>query len=248
MTSAIALFGNQSFFEVAANSSKKTFPPAIQQICQQGQLPFSNLAFSIFTDFQSNCAAIGTDHGRLSWDNSDPQELLASLLGDWFYSFNDTNSAEIALLASMYISNRAMLTQTATAAQAFSSRRIRFGAGMLVPLPLKTLAGTVIVSILIFLQLLGLSILTYYIYQLPTWTHALDAVEVARMAIGLNDSVMPPLTRGGEVDLAKLNKIDGLVGLDEDRANMALGGPGVITRRHATKPEKKRHGNEGFRR
>ncbi|KAJ5185597.1 hypothetical protein N7491_006535 [Penicillium cf. griseofulvum] len=94
----------------------------------------------------------------------------------------------MALLASMYISNRAMLTQTATPAHAFSGREITFGAGMLVSLPLKTLAGTVVVSIVIFLQLLGLSVLAYYIYQLPTWTHALDSVEVARMAIGLKDS------------------------------------------------------------
>ncbi|KAJ5827341.1 hypothetical protein N7447_004104 [Penicillium robsamsonii] len=242
MTSAIALFGNQSFFEVAANSTNKTFPPAIQQICQQGRIPFSNLAIAIFGDFQGDCYAIAADNNRLSWGSPDPQEWLAAFLGNWFYSFNNTNDAELALLASMYVSNRAMLTQTVTGSFAFSARQIKFGGGMLVPLPQKTLAGTVVVTILIFLQLLGLLALTYYIYQLPTWTHALDAVAVARMSIGLNDPVMRELAHGGEIDQAKLKKIDGLVGLDNDMANVVLGGPEVITRRHAMKPKKKADG------
>ncbi|KAJ6188119.1 hypothetical protein N7519_003027 [Penicillium mononematosum] len=237
MTSAIALFGNQSFFEVAANSSNQTFPPAVQQICQQGRLPFSNLAFTIFGNFQSDCSKIATDRS-FSSGFADPEEKLAGLIGDWFSSFNNTNSAEMALLASMYVSNRVMLTRTVTASFSFSARKIWFGAGMLVPLPLKTLAGTVVVSILIFLQLLGLAALTYYIYRLPTWTHALDAVAVAQLSIGLKDSVARELGNGYEINENKLNKVDGLVGLDEDRAKVALGSPGVITRGHAMKPKK----------
>ncbi|KAJ5237081.1 hypothetical protein N7489_007172 [Penicillium chrysogenum] len=72
---------------------------------------------------------------------SDPEERLAGLTGDWFSSFNDTDSAEMALLASMYVSNRVMLTRTVTASFSFSARKIWFGAGMLVPLPLKTHCG-----------------------------------------------------------------------------------------------------------
>jgi hypothetical protein len=237
MTSAIALYGNQSFFEVAANSSNQTFPPAVQQICQQGRLPFSNLAFTIFGNFQSDCSKIATDRS-FSSGFSDPEAKLAGLIGDWFSSFNNTNSAEMALLASMYVSNRVMLTRTVTASFTFSARKIWFGAGMLVPLPLKTLAGTVVVSILIFLQLLGLAALTYYIYHLPTWTHALDAVAVAQLSIGLKGSVVRELGHGYEISENKLNKIDGLVGLDEDRAKVALGSLGVVTRGHAMKPKK----------
>lgn len=96
-----------------------------------------------------------------------------------------------------------------------------------------------VVSTLIFLQLLGLVALTYYIYRLPTWTHALDAVAVAQLSIGLKDSVVRELGHGYGIDKNKLNKIDGLVGLDEGRAKVALGSAGVITRGHAMKPRKK---------
>jgi hypothetical protein len=148
----------------------------------------------------------------------------------------------MALLASMHVSNRVMLTRTVTASFSFSARKIRFGAGMLVPLPLKTLAGMVVVSTLIFLQLLGLVALTYYIYRLPTWMHALDAVAVAQLSIGLKDPVVRELGHGYGIDENKLNKIDGLLGLDEDRAKVALGSPGEVTRGHAMKPRKKGNG------
>ncbi|KAJ5541954.1 hypothetical protein N7461_007957 [Penicillium sp. DV-2018c] len=239
MTSAIALFGNQSWFEVAADSSNRTFPPAVQQICQQGRIPFSNLAYSIFESFRGVCSAIATD--RSMW--SDTDEALSVLLGDWVYSFNNTNTAEMALLTSMYLANRAMLTQTAAAMFEFSSRAIYFGRGMLMPLPVKTLAGTAVVSILIFLQLLGLAFVAWYIYRLPTWTPALDAVAIARIGIGLKD-IIPELGNGDGVNQVKLKDVDGWIGLDEEQAKLKLGGSGVICRRHARQREKKRQGKK----
>lgn len=109
---------------------------------------------------------------------------------------------------------------------------------MLVPFPVKTLAGTAVVSIFIFLQLVGLAYVTYYIYQLPTWTAALDAVAIARIGVGLRHNELPPLGDGEEVVGAMLNKVDGWIGLDAGEARLTLGGPGVITRRHATKKVK----------
>ncbi|PLB37508.1 uncharacterized protein BDW47DRAFT_117926 [Aspergillus candidus] len=237
MTTAIALFGNQSFFEMAANASDKTFPPAAQQICQQGRLPFSNLGITVFNDFQRMCGSLisgvfGSPIG------GEPDEVLTSLIGNWVSSFNDTTAAELGLIAGMYLSNRAMLTQTVTASSTFSARKIHFGAGMLVPFPVKTLAGTAVVSIFIFLQLVGLAYVTYYIYQLPTWTAALDAVAIARIGVGLRHNELPPLGDGEEVVGAMLNKVDGWIGLDAGEARLTLGGPGVITRRHATKKVK----------
>lgn len=189
MMSAISIFGNQSFFYIAANSTNQTYPQPIVQICQSGRIPFSTFTLTKFSRFQGICRLNGIGEDALY--ASAPEENLAGLLGEWLYNFGDPGTAEEALAASMYLTNRASLTQTISASFPFSARKIYFGAGMLVPLPRKTMAGTVVVTVLIFLQLAGLAYVTYYIYHLPSWTHALDAVAVARIGASMDRSVLP---------------------------------------------------------
>ncbi|KAL5042433.1 hypothetical protein BDW71DRAFT_200563 [Aspergillus fruticulosus] len=240
MTSAIAIFGNQSFFHVAANSSNKTYPPAAAQICQQDKIPFSNLGFTIFNEFQKLCSFINTVP-RLSII-SDSDSGVSALLGTWVYGFNDTSAAEEALSAAMYLSNRAMLTQTVAASFPFSAREIMFGPGMMMPLPAKTVAGTVVISLLIFLQLLGLAYVTYFIYKLPTWSHSLDAVAVARIGACLKQSDLQPLGHGAVVDEGRLNRVDGWVGLEVvgSETRLGVGAPDLVRREHAEKSSPKK--------
>lgn len=235
MTSAIAMFGNQSFFHIAANSSKESFPPPAAQICQQDKIPFSNLGFTIFGEFEKMCSFIYTAP-RISI-LSDSDSGLSALLGSWIFGFNDTSAAEEALSASIYLSNRAMLMQTVAASFPFSAREIMFGPGMMVPLPAKTVAGTAIISSLIFLQLLGLTYVTYFIYKLPTWSVSLDAIAVARIGACLEQTVLQPLGQGAVVDEARLNKVAGWVGLEEVGSAMRLGvgAPDLIGKEHAGK-------------
>lgn len=240
MTSAIALFGNQSFFHIAANSSNETFPPPAAQICQQDRIPFSNLGFTIFREFQSMCSFISTAP-RLSI-LSEPDSGLSALLGSWVFGFNDTSAAEEALSAGVYLSNRAMLTQTVAASYPFSARKISLGPGMMVPLPAKTVAGTVVITFLILVQLLGLAYLTYFIYKLPTWSVSLDATAVARIGACLDPGDLLPLGQGAEMDEVWLNKVDGWIGLEEmdSATRLGIGAPGLIKREHAEKSTKEK--------
>lgn len=99
----------------------------------------------------------------------------------------------------MYLSNRAMLTQKVTGSFAvraqYPFRRWNAGA-----LACETLADrTVVFSIFIFLQLVGLAYVTYYIYQLSAWTVALDVVAIARIGVGLRNGELPPLENVAKV-------------------------------------------------
>lgn len=111
MTSAIAIFGNQSFFYTAANSSNSTSLSPTVQICQQGNIPFSRLGRFILDEFGALCNDIDSDSRGQRVDEDD----LAQFLESWIIGFNDTDSSEGALGASMYFASQAMLDQTANA-------------------------------------------------------------------------------------------------------------------------------------
>ncbi|KAK2755085.1 hypothetical protein FQN54_006614 [Arachnomyces sp. PD_36] len=242
MTSAIAMFGNQSFFYIAANSTDESHPPPHVQICQSGNLPFSSYRGIHFSFFQQYCTGAG-----LPGSSDHPMKDWTDLLANWFDGFNDIQNAENALVRSMFLSNRATLTQTVYATLPFGARAIYFGPGTYLPLPYKTLAGTIIVSVLLFLQVLGLAFLTYYIYHVPTWTLSLNALSVARIGATMNENgELEGLDNGYNVNEQNLTKINGLVGLRDDDeaftsdARIQLGGPHAIKREHATKTKKER--------
>lgn len=238
MTSAMALFGNRTFFHVAATSTNKTFPPATEQICQQGRIPFSTYTFSKFNDFQARCAFASTKEGGL-YTTDDPDSDVVTLIGAWINSFVQADITDQALTASMYLSNRAFLTQAVPASFPFSARKIMFGRGTLVPIPAKTVAGTVIVSLLLLIQLAGLAFVMWYIYQFPTWTPSLDAVSVARIGASMKVADLPPLgEQVSVVDETKLNKVKGFIALNESGTALQLGGPRLITREHVVKRTK----------
>lgn len=237
MNSAIAMFGNQSFFYVAANSSNETYPPPDVQICQSGNIPFSPFTSAHFSRFQDRCSDVGVRQGNYGHY---PMEDITALLGSWFYGLHNPRQAETALTVGMYLSNRATLTQAVTFSLPSGPRGIRSDPGVSVPLPYKTVAGTIIVSVFIFLQLLGLAFLTYYIYHVPTWTHALDALSVARIGATMNRTgELLDLDDGTKVDERDLADVNGLVGLRDDDgpsiadARIQLGGPGLVARKHA---------------
>ncbi|RMJ25443.1 hypothetical protein PHISP_03678 [Aspergillus sp. HF37] len=101
-----------------------------------------------------------------------------------------------------------------------------------------TVTGVVVVTVWIFVQLLGLALVTYYIYHLPSWAHSLDALSVARIGASMDRSKLPQLDEGTEVNDLRLVNTNGIIGLRDDvddNAFIQLGGPGMVTRRHAAR-------------
>ena len=67
-----------------------------------------------------------------------------------------------------------------------TGRFIRTSPGVAVPRPVLSRSSVIIMSVLIGLQLLGLVYLTYYLYRIPSWSNQLDAMAMARIGASLD--------------------------------------------------------------
>ena len=72
MTSALAMFGKDSFFYVASNSTGSSYPSALQQICQAGNIPFTRLdklyGDYLYTDLFRACSYINDPYSGAADD------------------------------------------------------------------------------------------------------------------------------------------------------------------------------------
>lgn len=117
-----------------------------------------------------------------------------------------------------YHANEAMLVQTAQKTEAYTARPLYTAPGQYIPKPEMSFAGLVLISVLVLLQMVGLLCLTWYIYQVPTWTAMLDALAVARITNSLDKGNIPAIGSMSNKYLQRLKSIDALVGVVETGA------------------------------
>ena len=154
MTAALAMFGNESFFYVARNSSSSSFPGPTSQICQAGNIPFTRLTTFADIEYQYVYAACNNINSVYSEENVEgDNSALELMLFQWFSIFNRTgtkdsqghayagNFAKEALEVAMFFANEAWLTQTAAATQPFGARNIYTSPGSPVFRLLRRLLG-----------------------------------------------------------------------------------------------------------
>lgn len=209
MTSTIAMFGNNSFFHLAANSSNFTYPSVLWQIYQQDKTPFTRL--NLLESDGYNAMAQYTPQTSPSSDIE-----LATYLGGWSYTFADTDFAAHALEAGMFFANQALMSITVRVEGALQARPIFTAPGLAVLKPVMSIAQVTIVSTLILVQIVGLAWLIWYIYQVPSWSHSFDSVAVARIGRAMGDEDLAPIsvvTDLGQQDLDRLRKVDALIGV-----------------------------------
>ncbi|PYI03330.1 hypothetical protein BO78DRAFT_472076 [Aspergillus sclerotiicarbonarius CBS 121057] len=216
MTSALALFGNQSFFSAAGNATNSSSArSALFSICRFDAIPFTRLDMTGFSE-----AAAGSCE-ELLWtlDHEDNEVLYLELLYTvytWIASFNVTQTAATALNIATYFANEAVLTNTAAQGYAHNSREIYFDSGTVVIKPKWSLAGVITISILIGIQILGLCLIVVYCHSVPTWTGSFDAFAMLRMGAELQRAQhvrFAGIRDTDKQDLATLARIDGLVGV-----------------------------------
>lgn len=221
MVAAEALFGNFSMLQFLSDTTLNlTSTQALLAMCQHGNPPFSRLTAFTYTntfligDRCRNIAAHlqGTDRYR----GADPiymaDTLLLSLMQP-FVSNGSEDVAEYLLSIAMYLANEAVLTETVKVAIGDTKRPIYFSPGKLVLKPKIDKISLIVLSVLVGLQVLGLVVLTWYIYSMPTWAPALDAVALARIGKDLDDTVLPPLGPVTKEMEKRLADVDGLVGV-----------------------------------
>ena len=245
MISALSLYGEEGMFYVAANFSDQTYPPIVTQVCQTGNIPFLRLDSDEdqFGNLQGSCWNINSAYqeGRNGRDVA-IEEILYEIAFIFDPGTTSSSFASRHLEIAMYFAIEAWLTQTSTAAPVQYTRNIYTSPGMPVNRPVKTLTATIVISALLFAQLLGLLLLVIYIYSVPTWTAALDSQAVANLTKTAGNAI-------GEVGGCKekyaqhLKNMDGLVGLvlgeapiNDSRSKstgqlrLARGGGGVISK------------------
>lgn len=97
----------------------------------------------------------------------------------------------------------------------FRGRKVYTSPGHAVLKPSVSTTVLVVMSLLIGLQLLGLGCLTWYIYHVPSWTGALDAMAMAHVGarLGQQNVLLDGVSGDRERDARRLQKLDGLVGV-----------------------------------
>lgn len=80
----------------------------------------------------------------------------------------------------MFLVNRATLGKTIDGEGPLLAHEIYTAAGTLVAEPTKNLASTIVISILIGLQTVGLGDVVWYFRKASTWTATFDSMAIAR--------------------------------------------------------------------
>ena len=231
----ISLFGPSSFFSRAINSTNGTVTSL--DICNLNALPLQNL-YTFHTS--APCDRVLFSHfTKDSW--------LPNLVWDWVDQLtSDSSTANQVMNAGVWLANKNMLMQSVTQQLQESLTdevAIYTGSGYPITKPSVSLAGIIVVSVLLGAEVIGLCILALWIAQRPSWTSTLDAVAVARLARDVPEAEMvwPAIgdlqgNKGanGSAYVSELDKADGVVGWQErdrervgDVSRLVLGGPGL---------------------
>lgn len=236
MTSALALFGNTSFFFTAANATKSNYVEVSRSICRSGAVPLAMFLRTV-TDFRGGCYEVygEEDVGRA-------EIMLLQLVAHFIFQFSNPSTARTILDISMFGANEILLTTTADSGGSAWSPAIYSSNGYEILKPVRSIPGIAVVSALLGLQVIAVILLVVYNSSLPTWTASLDAIVMAKMGTELKGLGLAPLGVHDKHEAAKLAEAEGVVGLVQGNTDeetelksesppvLGLGGSGVITR------------------
>jgi hypothetical protein len=237
MTSALALFGNASFFFTAANATTANYDEVLRSLCRTRVVPFS-MFYNRESEFRSPCQVVYYDGSNEGYY----ERMLLVLVSEFLFQFSDTWVAKTMLDVSMFAANEILLTETASSGANVYSRAIYSSNGYEILKPVKSIPAIAVVSVLLGLQVIAVVLLVVYNSSFPTWTASLDALVMAKMGTELKDLGLAPLGVHDKREATKLAEAEGVVGLvqtdkevETDPGSKAtpvlgLGASGVITR------------------
>lgn len=196
MAAAMALFGIHSFFDTARTAPNDPNGIISDTVCNGLMIPFSRYSNNI------SLAKIGshlcTEQAMAATNQNN---TLNVLVWNFISLFGDVNTAIQLLEVTMYFANEAHLTLAALILNAYErhddaflmlsvcfgeqgsqiGRTIYSSPGTTIIKPKQSLAGVIIISILVTIQVVGLLFLAHYTCSSPTWTQTLDAYALARI-------------------------------------------------------------------
>jgi hypothetical protein len=227
MTTALAMFGHSSAFFIATNATNLTTNDNYKRMCRDTVLPFSMLMYMSFSYVQIDiCSRDRSGHPtnqepKTPLDLATDETLLPELVYNFINIFSNANRAKELLTIALFFASEIHLTTTASlGSSSLNSRAIYTGDGSQILKPRYGLAGIIVVSLLIAIQVAGLVILAIYNSSFPTWTPNLDALALAKVGAELKDLGLSPIGRESHGDAAKLASASGLVGVVDDDKEM----------------------------
>lgn len=260
MMASLALFGNNTYFHTAANTATENQLNAASDVCQSGRISFAVYGpmYGNGQKIRSRCSEYTIRMMELEED-AQYRDLMSYLVGGFMQTMEHLEDAQRILEITMYFANEALLSGTAEMGSVLESRSIYSAPGYQVLKPQKTVAGIISISVLIALQVLGLLLLLRFIYSVPAWTGSFDADAMVQIGgqlreqdqefniagasglVGVVNRDVPNRVEeeeaSGESESLR-NKDQGRLGNKERFESselpivpLALGAPGVITRR-----------------
>lgn len=219
-TALVAMLGNESWFALArAANSSETAVTAYEAMCQGGP-PFGRLSTGIFIPEGLVC----NDIAGVIQEWGGGQITLATVVYQWFSYFGQSNYWQELLGSAVFFSHKAHLMQTAAATQNMAARPIYSATGQGFVKPAVSLPAKIVISVLVGAQVLALLALCAFIYSTPTFGSRISATSMMIIGAQLKNKIgkeMPHLGLVGEQALEKLEKFDGLVGI-EPREEMEM--------------------------
>ncbi|KAL3463478.1 hypothetical protein BJX64DRAFT_116180 [Aspergillus heterothallicus] len=184
-TAALALFGNDTLLHAARSASSKTERiQTIKSICQYARMPFY-----VYTGGQgsltSYCSTVkNVPFTSLDTNDTDLSAIyISEFVAVLMQLFHEPRAARQYLEIAAFFANEALLSTTAD--RAVQPRQIFTSAGDVILKPGRSIAGLVVISTLMMLQVLGLLLLARFIYSVPSWTISLDASALAKIGAQL---------------------------------------------------------------
>lgn len=195
---AVSLFGNKTFFELGTSAWNDTGSNSELEFLNYDKLcslvPFSRLEPLDVGQSNDGPAAKEKFPACNIFARDQIDDLtLRDRLSRWLHGFNKTDQVTKAMTAGVFLANKASLTlnQWRDRNNAYypesTGRNIYTAPGVTVNKPDVSTANIIVLSILLFIELLALGVLTWLIYRKPSESRSLDALTFLSLKERIGD-------------------------------------------------------------
>lgn len=192
MATSQAMFGNDSWLdwivaaqEIGQTPTNESMLAYLSLLCHS--MPLRNTdKFSFYTMETQSCVARDIAYYYLDRSLTFPA-MLASVLRKFFLIFKESSLSQAALNTGAFFANDYLLVNAGQDLIVNGSNAIHsygpFELNAIVPT--ASLGAIIVISVLMGLQVIGITALLIYIYRRPVWTKALDALALASIGAQL---------------------------------------------------------------
>ncbi|QMW44316.1 hypothetical protein G4B11_007736 [Aspergillus flavus] len=234
LTTALALFGNNSWLETLARSPGLYDRANISRVADDVCVDLAPLgrifAYHRLTTTQNSDFFMFNDINNCvrpeSLDPNLPTFHNALRAASWLQNFEAPGGEPIlanAFTISAYLAISAWLSDIDPGTRSFM---VNYDQGADTQKPSISLAGIIVMSVLVGLNLIGLFVTAIYASWFPRWTDSLNAFSLLRLGSSISDHV-PLKVSVKDDEISVLDELPGWVGDDpqiEEPSHIALGG------------------------